>query len=116
MSIIDFIKKRKNVICSENQGIQSAVHLINEMKERTFTFKGVKKKYTGLSGSELLNKLQEEMDRMLIMYRYSSKIKTYTDKAGIFQAKIKIIGKTSAMSRYNPLNVEMQIKTEFAEK
>ena len=112
MSITDFIKRRKNVTCQESDGINSAIQLIHEFKNRTFIFKGTKKKYFGLSQEDLLIKLQEDMDNMLVLYRYTTNIKKYIDKKGIAHAEIKLYGKVSGMSRYNPLDIEMEIKTE----
>ncbi len=112
MSITDFIKRRKNVTCQESDGINSAIQLIHEFKNRTFIFKGTKKKYYGLSQEDLLIKLQEDMDNMLVLYRYTTNIKKYIDKKGIAHAEIKLYGKVSGMSRYNPLDIEMEMKTE----
>ena len=112
MSIIDFIKRRKNVSCQESDDINSAIQLINEFKNRTFVFKGTKKKYFGLSQENLLIKLQEDMDNMLVLYRYTTNIKKYIDKKGVANAEIKLYGKVSGMSRYNPLDIEMEIKTK----
>ncbi|RKY12624.1 MAG: hypothetical protein DRP65_00775 [Planctomycetota bacterium] len=113
MSLVDSLKGRKNVIFQENEGVNSAIHLINDFRDRTFTFKGLKKKYSGLDGASLLKRIQEEMDSMLILYRYRTKIKTYIDKRGIAQAEIRLLGKASTMSRYNPLDVELLVKTEI---
>ena len=112
MSIIDFMKKRKNVTYQQSDGINSAIQLINEFKNRTFVFKGTKKKYFGISQEDILIKLQEEMDNMLVLYRYTTSIKTYVDKKGVTHAEIKLYGKVSGMDRYNPLDIEMEIKTE----
>ena len=116
MSLVDSLKGRKNVTLQENDGINSAIHLINEFRDRTFTFKGLKKKYSKLDGTDLLKRIQEEMDSMLILYRYTTKIKTYIDKRGITQAEIRLLGKASTMSRYNPLDVELVVKTEIPNK
>jgi len=116
MSLVDSLKGRKNVTLQENDGINSAIHLINEFRDRTFTFKGLKKKYSKLDGTDLLKRIQEEMDSMLILYRYTTKIKTYIDKRGITQAEIRLLGKASTMSRYNPLDVELFVKTEIPNK
>ena len=116
MSLVDLLKGRKNVTFQENEGINSAIHLINEFRDRTFAFKGLKKKYSGLDGAGLLKQIQEEMDSMLILYRYTTKIKTYIDKRGFTQAEIRLLGKASTMSRYNPLDVELLVKTEIPNK
>ena len=116
MTIVDLLKKRKNVIRQENEGINSAIYLINTFQNRTFTFKGLKNKYWGLSGENVLKRIQEELDSTLILYRYTTKIKTYIDRKGITQAEIKLLGHASTMSRYNPLDVELHIKTEMPNK
>ncbi|KPJ65596.1 MAG: hypothetical protein AMJ43_10405 [Coxiella sp. DG_40] len=113
MSLIDVIKRRKNIVCQESEGINLAIYLINEFKDRTFTFKGLKNKYLGLSGENLLKRIQEELDSMLILYRYTTKAKKYTDRKGVPQIEIKLAGKASTMSRYNPLDIELDIKTEM---
>lgn len=90
--------------------------MINKFQDRTFTLKGLKKKYSGLNGADLLKRIQEEMDSMLILYRYTTKIKTYIDRQGITQAEIRLLGKASTMSRYNPLDVELLVKSEIPNK
>ena len=112
MSLTDVIKRRKNIVCQENQGINLAIYLINEFQDRTFTLKGIKNKYFGLNREGVLKRIQEELDSMLILYRYTTRTKKYTDRNGIPQLKIKLTGKASTMNRYNPLDIELDIKTE----
>jgi len=113
MYLTDLIKRRKHIVYQESEGINLAIYFINKFEDRTFTFKGLKNKYSGLKGENLLKLIQEEMDSMLILYRYTTKTKQYIDRKGIAQAEIKLIGKASTMSRYNPLDVELDIKTEM---
>jgi len=112
MSLTDLLKGRKNITYQENSGINLAVYLISEFQDRTFTFKSLKRKYFGLSAENLLKKLQDELDSMLILYSYTTKVKTFTDKKGISQARIKLVGRAGTMSRYNPLDIELEINTE----
>ena len=112
MSIIDLIKGRKNITYQESDGINLAIYFINQFEGRTFTFKGSKNKYFGLGRESLLERIQEELDNMLILYRYTTRVKKYTDRKGIPQVEIKLIGNTSTMNRYNPLDIELYIKTE----
>jgi hypothetical protein len=56
------------------------------------------------------------MDIMLVLYSYTTKIKTYIDREGNIQAEIRLLGKASTMSRYNPLDVEFLVKTEMPNK
>jgi hypothetical protein len=112
MSLIDVIKRRKNIVCQESEGINLAIYLVNEFKDRTFTFKALNK-YLGLSGENLLKRIHEELDSMLILYRYTTKVKKYTDRKGVPQVEIKLAGKASTMSRYNPLDIELELKTEM---
>ena len=81
-----------------------------------FLLNRYKNKYSRLTGAELLTRIQEEMDSMLILYRYTTKIKTYKDRRKIAHAEIKLLGKASTMSRYNPLDVELLVKTEIPNK
>ena len=113
MSLTDLIKRKKNVVNQESEGINLAIYLINEFQDRTFSFKGLKNKYFGLSGENLLKRIQEELDSMLILYRYTTKAKKYTDRKGVPQVEIKLAGKASTMSRYNPLDIELELKTEM---
>jgi len=113
MSLIDFIKKRKDVTYEESEGINLAVFLISEYKDRKFSFKGFNNKYSGVSGQDILKLLQDEMDSLLILYRYSTKVKKYTDKNGISHLNIKLLGRAGTMHRYNPLDIEINIKTEY---
>ena len=90
-----------------------AIYSINELQDRTFTFKGLKNKYFELSGENLLNRIQDELDSTLILYRYTTRVKKYIDRKGVLQAEIKLFGKSSTMNRYNPLDIELDIKTEM---
>ena len=112
MSLVDVIKRRKNIVNQESEGINLAIYLINEFRGRTFTFKGLKNKYFALSGENLLKRIQEELDSMLILYRYTTKAKKYIDNKGIPQVEINLLGKASTMNRYNPLDIELDIQTE----
>jgi len=113
MSIIDLIKGRKNIVYQESDGITLATHTINEFEDRTFTLKGLKNRYFGLSGQDILKHIQDELDSMLILYHYTTTAKKYTDRKGISQVEIKIVGNASTMNRYSPLDIEMEIKTKM---
>lgn len=112
MLFIDFIKRRTNIINQESEGINLAIYLINEFKNRRFTLRGVKNKHSGIDAEELLILLQNEIDSTLILYRYITKVKKYTDRKGIPQVTIRLIGKASSMNRYNPLDIKLDITTE----
>ena len=113
MSLTDFIKRRTHIVNQESEGINLAIYLINEFQDRTFTFKGLRSNYFGLSGENLLKLVQEELDSMLILYRYTTRAKKYTDRKGVPQVKIKLVGKASTMDRYNLLDIAMDITTEM---
>ncbi len=115
-TVIDWLLGRKRIVNQESKGIDLAIYLINEFKDRTFTFKGLKKKYFGIRGEELLKLIQEELESMIVLYNYTTRAKTYTDKKGVSQVKIRLIGKVSMMHRYNPLDIELDLKTEMPEK
>jgi len=112
MNLIDLIQKRKNITFEESDGINLILKYIKIYEGRKFHFKGLKNKYSGLSNEELLKQVQREIESMLILYRYSIKVKQYTDRKGISQCDIRIIGKAGILSRYNMLNIELGIKTE----
>jgi hypothetical protein len=112
MSLIDIIKRRDNIVIHESEGINSAILLLNEFRGRTFTFRGTKKKYVRLRQEKLLELIQVELDSMLVLYRYVTRIKKYIDRKGVSQAEIRLIGKASTMNRFNPLDIEMVITTE----
>jgi hypothetical protein len=113
MFLADLIKRRKNIVNKESKGINLAIYLINEFKDRTFTFKGLKNKYFGIRGEELLKLIQEELETMIVLYNYTTRAKTYTDRKGVSQLQISLIGKVSMMHRYNPLDIKIDIKTEM---
>lgn len=113
MSLTDLIKRRKNIVYQESEGINLAIYFINKFEDRTFTFKGLKNKYLGLSAESLLERIQEELDSMLILYRYTTRVKTYTDRKGVPQVKIKLVGKAGTMDRYNLLDIALDITTEM---
>lgn len=112
VNLIDLLAGRKSVRYSQGEGLNLAVHLINEFKERRFTFRGLKNKYSGISGEELLKLLHEEIDSMLVLYKYITRAKKYTDRKGVSQIEIRLIGKASSMNRYNPLDIKLDITTE----
>ena len=115
MYLTDLIKRRKNIVNRESSGINLAVQLINEFKERTFTFQGLKNKYFGIGSEELLKLIQEELESMVVLYNYTTRAKTYTDRKGISQLQINLIGKVSLMHRYNPLDIQLNITTEMSQ-
>ena len=111
-TVINWLLGRKRIVNQESKGIDLAIYLINEFKDRTFTFKGLKNKYFGIKGEELLKLIQEELESMIVLYSYTTRAKTYTDRKGVSQLKIRLIGKVSMMHRYNPLDIKLDIKTE----
>jgi len=115
-TVIDWLLGRKHIVNQESKGIDLAIYLINEYKNRTFTFKGLKNKHFGIKGDKLLKLIQEELESMIVLYNYTTKAKTYTDKKGVTQLKIRLIGKVSMMHRYNPLDIELDLETEMPEK
>ena len=115
-TVIDWLLGRKCIVNQESKGIDLAIYLINEFKDRTFTFKGLKNKYFGIKGEELLKLIQEELESMIVLYSYTTRAKKYTDRKGVSQVKIRLVGKVSMMHRYNPLDIELDLKTEMPEK
>ena len=113
MFLTDLIKRRKNMVNQESSGINLAVNLINEFKDRTFTFHGLTNKYFGIREEELLKLIQKELDSMLIVYNYTTRAKTYTNRKGVSQVKIRLIGKAGMMNRYHPLDIALDIITEM---
>jgi hypothetical protein len=111
-TVIDWLLGRKRIVNQESKGIDLAIYLINEFKGRTYTFKGLKNKYFGIRGEELLKLIQEELESMIVLYSYTTRAKTYTDRKGISQLNVRLIGKVSMMHRYNPLDIKLDIKTE----
>jgi len=116
LNFVGWLAGRKRIEYKEGVGLSLAIYLINEFQDRTFTFKGLENKYFGLRRENLLKRIQEELDSTLILYRYTTKAKKYTDRKGLPQVKIKLVGRASAMNRYNPLDVELDIKTEMPSK
>ena len=113
MYLTDLIKRRKHIVYQESEGINLAIYFINKFEDRTFTFKGLKNEYFGLRGEDLLKLIQEELDSMIVVCSYTTRVKTYTDRKGVSQVKIRLIGKAGTMDRYNPLDIELDIKTEM---
>ncbi|MBC8471188.1 MAG: hypothetical protein H8D56_17135 [Planctomycetes bacterium] len=113
MFLTDLIQRRKNIINQESKGINLAIYLINEFKDRTFSFKGLRNKYFAVTGEELLKLIQEELESMIVLYNYTTRAKTYTDRKGVSQLNIRLIGKVSMMHRYNPLDIKLDITTEM---
>lgn len=116
MSLTDLIKGRKHVVNQVSDGTNLVIFLINEFQDRTFTFKGLKRRYFGLKGEDLLELIQDELDSMFILYRYTTRVKKYTNRKGVSQMMIRLIGKASMRSAYNPLDIVLVIKTEMPKK
>ena len=116
MFLTDLVKGRKNIVNQEGQGINLALYLINEFKDRTFIFKGLKNRYFGIGREELLKLIQEEIESMVVLYNYTTRAKTYTDRKGISQLENRLIRKVSIMHRYNPLDIKLDITTEDGSK
>jgi len=116
MSFVDIIKKRTHVVNQESEGTNLAICLINEFQGRTFTLKGLRSKYSGLKDENLLELIQDELDSMFILYRYTTRVKKYTDRKGLSQVIIRLIGKASMRDGYNPLDITLVIKTEMPKK
>jgi hypothetical protein len=116
VSLTDLIKRRKHIVNQESEGINLVVFLINEFQDRIFTYKGLKRRHFGLKGEDLLELIQEELDSMLILYRYTTRVKKYTNRKGVPQVIIRLIGKASMRSAYNPLDIVLVIKTEMPKK
>ena len=66
MRLIDFIKKRKDVIEIESEGVNSTIRGLHEFEDRTFAFKGILKQYNGLDIDRLLERLQDALNSMLV--------------------------------------------------
>ena len=116
MYLTDLLRGRKNIVTQEGEGINLAIYLIGEFQDRTFIFKGLKRKYIGITAENLRQQIKEELDSMLLLYRYTTMIKKYTDKKNNAQLEIKLVGKASMMSKYNPLDIELKIKTEAIQR
>ena len=114
-TVIDWLLGRKRIVKQESKGIDLAIYLTNEFKDRTFTFKGLKNKYFRIRREELIKLIQDELESMVVLYNYTTRAKTYTDRKGISQLKIRLIGKVSMMHRYNPLDIKLDISTETAQ-
>ncbi len=111
MSLIDIIARRKSIAVYESDGFDMAICTLNEFSDRKFVFRGLEHKYTGISGDIVIKLLHNEMDTALILYRYATKVKKYTDRNGVLQIQIKVFGQAGTLGRYNPLDVEMYIST-----
>jgi hypothetical protein len=112
-AVIDWLLGRKRVVNQESKGIDLAIYLTDEFRDRTFTFKGLKNKYSGIGREEFVKLIRDELESMVVLYNYTTKAKTYTDRKGIPQLKIRLIGKVSMMHRYNPLDIKLSIATEI---
>ncbi len=112
MTVIDHIHGRKILATEESDGVTLAAYTINQHLKKKYTLKSLKKTYREITGSTLLHLLQEEMDSMIVFYRYHTKIKEYLNRKGDFHLKIELIGKAGMMNRFNPLDIKFKISTE----
>lgn len=111
MSFIDFIRGRKNTELRESDGLNLAIFSIEKFKDRLFTYRGIKKKYSNINETTLRQLLRDEVENTLIVYRYRTKVLEYMDRKGLSQIHITITGKASMMTRYNPLDMKLCIQT-----
>lgn len=112
MPLIDWIKRRKNVSRRENQGLDLATTAIQKYPDRQFIFKAFNKQYVGIDSGRLQELLKQETNSTTLVYRYKTSTLEYTDAKGISQLEILITAKASMMTRYNPLDQSLQIKTQ----
>lgn len=112
MGMIDYLKRRTNIVEIESDGLNAAIGSIRDFEGRRFTLKGMQRNYTGLDSDRLLKQLEYELNHMAVLYRYITKIKTYTDRKGQAQLYLQVLGKAGMLSKYNPLDIRLKIVTE----
>ena len=110
MNMWDGICGRKDVQIMHSEGLQGANGLIGNFKDRTFLVRGGGLGYTVLDYSGIhgfLNSLPPQ-------YVFRCQIKTFSNRAGIQNARILIkgsVGLCSQFNRYNPLDLTYLILT-----
>ena len=112
MSLIDHIWGYTSVKHRRSDNLRLALETIGRFKSRSFKFKGVGMKASGISGKEVIRFVEEELPGY---YTYSTQVKTYSDRHKTPHACIEIKGTMSLckeLNRYNPLDVSCTIKTQ----
>jgi hypothetical protein len=110
MNIWDGICGRKDVQTMYSEGLQGANGLIGNFKDRTFLVRGGGLGYTVLDYSGIygfLNSLPPQ-------YVFRCQSKTFSNRAGIQNARILIkgsVGLCGQFNRYNPLDLTYLILT-----
>ena len=112
MSLIDGIWGHRSVKHRNSDDLRLALQTVERFKGRSFRFKGVGIKASGVPGEEVIRFVEEELPGY---YTYSTRVKTYSDRHKTPYACIEIKGTMSLskeLNRYNPFDVTCTVKTE----
>jgi hypothetical protein len=60
-AVIDWLLGRKRIVNQESKGIDLAIYLIDEFRDRAFIFKGLRNKYFGIGSEKLISLIRDEM-------------------------------------------------------
>jgi len=114
MSFLNLLQAHKPVEHREADGLELAVSTVERFQARSFRFKGVGMKASGVPGKEVIRFIREELPDY---YTYMTQVKTYSDRRKRSQARIEItgtMGVSRELNRYNPFDVKCSIRTEKA--
>jgi len=112
MSLLDRLKGRTSVTCTESGGLESVTQTLEAFKERTFKVRGRGIRASHIPCEEVARFLQEELPDY---YTYTARTETFMDRHNVRHACIAIkgwIGLSRRMNRYNPFDVTCTIWTE----
>jgi len=112
MSLQTRLTGKKELVCTKAVGVNIALEILKEFEGRTFTIKEGLYLYHAVPTVDLHNFIQTKLPGY---YNYETNLKTYTDRTGKRQVKIKIeghIGFYNQLKRYNPLDMKISIKSK----
>ena len=112
MSLLDRLKGRTSVECTESEGLGFVIEALGSFEERTFTVRGGGIRASHVPCEEVARFLREELPDY---YTYTARTETFMDRHDVRHACIAIkgwIGLSRRMNRYNPFDVTCTIWTE----
>ena len=112
MVLSDRLKGRMAVECSESEGLESALRILDKFKQRTFKVRGRGIRAFHVPHVEVARFIQEELPGY---YTYTIRGATFLNRRQVRHTCIEIkgwIGLSQQMNRYNPLDLTCTVRTE----
>jgi len=112
MSFVELIQGRSEVDKRQEEGLDLALDMLKDLKDRTFRVKGKGINARAVPDEEALRFLQEELPEY---YQYQTSVLSYSKKRTGRHVQIHIegwLGIRRELRRYSPLDIRLLIATE----